>query len=179
MPNINIPLTIVGTAEETLLPDGTVYQTGALGDYPRSIGEKKRIVWAFSTTYAAGLNDTNWWVYVGVAKQGVITPILTKVPIFHSMSVIGTFTPGLYPMAMDVPVGSNPNVNNNCQVFLEVLTSTTFNIIVEFYMIYDETTMQNVSYQNNHNKLLMDMKTATSELTVSAATNMYLSLIHI
>ncbi len=169
MPNINIPLTITGLTQETLLPDGTVYP----GSFPRSIGEKKRVTWGFSTTYVPTLDDTNWWVYVGVAKQGVITPILTKVPIFHSMSVIGTFTPGLYPMAMDVPVGANPNVNNNCQVFLEVLTSTTFNIILEFYMIYDETTMQNVSYQNNHNKLLMDMKTATSELAVSAATNMY------
>ena len=152
MPDINIPITITGTTEETLLPDGSVYITGAVSSFPRSIGERKRIKWGFSTTYAAGLDDTNWWVYVAMEKQGAIIPILTKVPIFHSLSVIGTFTAGTYLMAMDVPVGANPNLNNNCQVYLEVLTSTTWNIIVEFYQIYDETTYQNVAYQDNHNK---------------------------
>jgi hypothetical protein len=173
MPDINIPITITGTTEETLLPDGSVYITGAVSSFPRSIGERKRIKWGFSTTYAAGLDDTNWWVYVAMEKQGAIIPILTKVPIFHSLSVVGTFTAGTYLMAMDVPVGANPNLNNNCQVYLEVLTSTTWNIIVEFYQIYDETTYQNVAYQDNHNKLLMDMKTATSELSTSAAPNFY------
>ena len=176
MPDINIPLTIVSTKEETLLPDGTVYQTGNINDYPRSIAEKKRIVWEFSTTYSAGLSDTNWWLYVGIGKQGVIASTSAKIPIFHSCSVIGSFTAGTYPMVMTVPPGANQNLNNNCEASLVVLTATTFKIVVDFWIIYDETTYQNAAYQSNHNKLLMDMKTATSELTIGTVNNYFNSL---
>jgi len=173
---LDIPITIVGTAEETLLPDGTVYQTGGFSDYPRSIGEKKRIVWEFSTTYPAGLNNTNWWFFIGLGKQGVVTPILSKVPIYHSCSIGASFTAGTYPMAMTVPTGANPNLNNNCEVSLVVLTSTTFKIVAEFWLIYDETTMQNVAYQDNHSKLLKAMKTSPTELTVGTIANFFNSV---
>jgi len=171
---LDIPISITGSTEETLLPDGSVYITGGIGSFPRSIGERKRVKISYSTAgYVPGLDDTNWWVQVGMEVQGVISGANIKVPIYHSIPIIGAFTAGTYQLAMTVPVGANPNLNNNCQVFLEVLTATTFNIIVEFYQIYDETTYQNVAYQNNHNKLLMDMKTATTELTVGSVINFY------
>jgi len=173
---LDIPITIVGITEETLLPDGSVYQTGNINDYPRSIAERKRIVWEFSTSYSAGLDDTNWWLYVGIGKQGVIASTTSKIPIYHSCSIIGAFTAGTYPMAMTVPPGVNQNLNNNCEASLIVLTSTTFKIVVDFWLIYDETTYQNAAYQNNHNKLLMDMKTATSELTIGTVNNYFNSL---
>lgn len=173
---LDIPITIVGTAEETLLPDGSVYQTGGFGDYPRAIAEKKRIIWEFSTTYAPGLANTNWWFFIGLGKQGVVTSILNKIPIYHSCSIGASFTAGTYPMAMTVPVGANPNLNNNCEVSLVVLTSTTFKIVAEFWLIYDETTMQNIAYQDNHSKLLKAMKTSTSELTIGTIANFFNSV---
>lgn len=166
---IDIPIEIVSITEHSLLPDGTVYSSGTR----KSIAERRRTTVSFSSSYAAGFADTNWYAYIGIGKQGVIASTFSKVPIYHSTSIIGAFTAGTYPMSMSLPTGATPAINDNVQVFLEVLTATTFKIHIEYYNIYDETTYQNVAFQDNHNKFLKDIKTNSLELNLSTVNNMY------
>jgi len=167
---IDIPITIGTVTEKSMLPDGTAYISGNLGTINRSIAERKRITVPFSSAYAAGFADTNWYVYIGFGKQGVITSTFAKIPIYHSLSIIGAFTAGVYPMSMSVPSGANPLLNDNVQVSLEVLTASTFQLHIDYYNIYDETTLQDVSFQDNHSKFLKDVKTNPLELNISPTT---------
>lgn len=171
MPNLNIPLTVTGTDFITVLPDGTEYKTSST-QHCNTIGEKKRIKWKFSSSYA-DLSGVNVYLQLGLFQQGVVNSPTPKIPLNYQ----GTFPSGLaagdYQMALVLPSGANANLNNNASVILRILTSSTFHIVVDFYQIYDEMQYQNVSFQDNHNKLLLDQKQNTSELTLGALNNCY------
>lgn len=171
MPNLNIPLTVTGTDFITVLPDGTEYKTSST-QHCNTIGEKKRIKWKFSSTYA-DLSGVNVYLQLGLFQQGVVNSPTPKIPLNYQ----GTFPSGLaagdYQMALVLTSGANANLNNNASVILRILTSSNFHIVVDFYQIYDEMQYQNVSFQDNHNKLLLDQKQNTSELTLGALNNCY------
>lgn len=171
MPNLNIPLTLVSKTYETILPDGTVYKSTS-SQHCNTIGEKKRFIWSLSTTYA-DLSDTNLWVQLAIFNQGVANSLTPKIPINYQFTFPIGMTVGTYAMALVLPLGANPNLNNNAQMTLEILTSSTFNIIVDYYQMSDETQYQNIANQNNHKKLLTDFILAPSELTISATNNCY------
>lgn len=171
MPNLTIPITSSGLTYETLLPDGTSYKSSST-QFSNTIGEKKRITWTLGTTYA-DISGTNLFVKIGLFQQGVINNLTPTLPINHQFTFPVGLAAGTYPMAQVLTPGANANLNNNCQVYLEIVSSSSFKIIVEFYQIYDETQYQTNSYHDNHNKLLKDFIQATNELTISANNNCY------
>ena len=142
MPNLNIPLTVTGTDFITVLPDGTEYKTSST-QHCNTIGEKKRIKWKFSSSYA-DLSGVNVYLQLGLFQQGVVNSPTPKIPLNYQ----GTFPSGLaagdYQMSLVLPSGANANLNNNASVILRILTSSTFHIVVDFYQIYDEMQYQNV-----------------------------------
>lgn len=171
MPNINIPLTSLGTEVKTLLPDGTEYMT--VTGLQNSIGEKKRYTWKFSTAY--NMESVNIWAKIAIYQQGVLNaaPATIKVPVDHAFTFPIGLTPGKYPMALLVPVGVNINVNNNLQCYIDIISSTHWNLVIEFYQIYDETTYQSQGNQDNHKKLLCDIKNAPVDLVLGPAKTCY------
>lgn len=175
MPNLNIPLTILGVNSYSLLPDGTEYLTAEVLNCPNSIGESKKVKWKFRTDY--NIEGVNLWAQIAMFQQGVINSPNAKIPICHSITFPTGLTPGKYPMSMTLPVGGNPLLNKNCTVFLEILPDSAghhyFNILVEFYQIYDETTYQKQTGQDNHNKLFRDNVSSTNDLTINAANTCY------
>lgn len=175
MPNLNIPLTTTGTDYITVLPDGTEYKTTASTPHMNSIGEKKRIKWKLSSTYS-NLEGVNVYVQLGLFQQGIVNSPNPKVPINYQVTFPVGLAAGDYPMALMLPSGANANLNFNAEVTLRIVTSSTFHIIVDFFQIYDEMQYQNVSFQDNHNKLLLDQKQNTSELTIGTVRNCYNSI---
>ena len=172
MPNLNIQLTQTGTDFITVLPDGTEYKTTASAPHMNSIGEKKRIKWKFSSSYST-LEGVNAYVQVGLFQQGVVNAPNPKVPVNYQVTFPVGLAAGDYPMSLVLPSGANANLNFNASVTLRIITSSTFHIVIDFFQIYDEMQYQNVSYQDNHNKLLLDQKQNTSELTIGSLRNCY------
>ncbi len=172
MPDLNIQLTQTGTDFITVLPDGTEYKTTASAPHMNSIGEKKRIKWKFSSSYA-NLEGVNVYIQLGLFQQGVVNAPNPKVPVNYEVTFPVGLAAGDYPMALMLPSGANANLNFNASVTLRILTSSTFHIVVDFFQIYDEMQYQNVSFQDNHKKLLLDQKQSTSELTIGTVNNCY------
>lgn len=172
MPDLNIQLTQTGTDYITVLPDGTEYKTTASAPHMNSIGEKKRIKWKFSSSYS-NLEGVNVYVQIGLFQQGIVNSPNPKVPVNYQVTFPVGLTAGDYPMALMLPSGANANLNFNASVILRIVTSSTFQIVVDFFQIYDEMQYQNVSFQDNHNKLLLDQKQSTSELILGTVKNCY------
>lgn len=172
MPNLNIPLTNLGTDFITILPDGTEYKTTSSIPHMNSIGERKKIKWKFSTTYS-NMEGVNLYVQIGLFQQGVVNSPYPKIPINYVVTFPVGLAAGSYPMTEVLPSGVNANLNYAANVKLVILTSSTFNIEVDFFQIYDETQYQNQSFQENHNKLLLDWKQSTSELTIGSNNTCY------
>lgn len=171
MPNLNIPITLTGTDVISVLPDGTEYLTNTFNNQQNAIGEKKRVKWKFSTSY--NMEEVNIWCQFGTFVQGVLNSLSPKSPIDHAFTFPIGLAAGLYPMAMILPSGANVNLQNNLQAYIEIVDSTHFNIIADFYQIYDETTYQNQVFQDNHNKLLRDLKTSLNDLVLTGAKSCY------
>lgn len=172
MPDLNIPLSITGTDFITVLPDGTEYKTTSSIPHMNSIGEKKRVKWKFSSSYG-NLEGVNVYVQIGLFQQGIVNSPSPKVPVNYQVTFPVGLTAGDYPMALMLPSGANANLNFNASVTLRIVTSSTFQIVVDFFQIYDEMQYQNVAFQDNHNKLLLDQKQSTSELTIGSTHNCY------
>jgi len=172
MPNLNIPLNILGTEVQTILPDGSVFASSLTDTIVNTIGERKRYIWKLSVT-AFDLETVNLWVKVAIFNQGILNSLTPKVPIDYAITFPVGLTPGIYPMALMMPFGANIALNSNADVYLEILTSTTFNIFADFYQIYDETTYMDQYGQDNHAKMLRDLKSSLVDLYLSPTKSCY------
>lgn len=172
MPNLNIPLDIDGFEFYTLFPDGSEFFMTSGAPHCNTIGERKKFKWKFDAG-SYDLEGVNIWAQLGLFQQGITNSLNAKIPICYQVSFPTGLTPGIYPMALTLPVGANYNLNFNATVSLEIVDDFHFNIIAEFFQIYDETAYQNQSFQDNHSKLLKDKKDAPNELTINTPKTCY------
>lgn len=173
MPNLSIPLEIDGVEFKTLLPDGTQFYSTNSSPHCNTIAEKKQIIWSMSVKGGFDLEGVNIWCQFAMFQQGIINSLNAKLPITHAITFPVGLATGIYPMGCIVNIGASFNLNNNAQLYLQILTGYTFNIIAEFYQIYDERTYQSQTLQDNHAKLLRDVKGSAFDLVSSVTPSCY------
>lgn len=172
MPDLNIQLTQTGTDFSTIFPDGTEFKTSATAYHNNTIAEKKRITCKYSSSYS-NLENVNIYLQIGLFQQGTVNSPNPKVPVNYQGTFPVGLTPGYYALTMTLPIGANVNLNYNATVTLRIVSSGVFHILIDFFQMSDERQYQNIAFQDNHNKLLLDQKQNANELTIGTVKNCY------
>ncbi len=164
-----IPITNNGIVYKTIYPDGSSTTTPT----KHSIGEKKQIIWSIETP-AYDLETAYIVIRAANYFNGVITDIV-NIPNRYTISFPVGLGAGTYPIPIDCGPTSSPALNENVNMFLEIVDATNFNIIAEFYQIYDELAYNNPNNQYNHSKLLKETKISPNELTLGGSPSCFTS----
>ena len=93
-------ITYTGFEVAVLYPDGSVFIQDTISGVPNpTIGEKKRVIYTFTTSY--DMRNVNLWMKFALFNQGVIGvgSSVAKTPMDYAITFPDTLTPGDYPVA--------------------------------------------------------------------------------
>lgn len=141
------------------------YTTSAITNSKNRIGELKRIRLSF--TSSVSIIGYKFYLNPGLfVNKFAPVPFVGAGTRFYYFQPIGL---GLTTGSYNALGATFPNIDKLTSVYMIVLSTTSFDIYIEYYQSYDYEGFLEPNIGDNNSHLLKDKKSSTSQLTVSGS----------